>query len=156
MANTSTNQVLCAVQMPVSVRLSDATSQGYESAEEIPFTAHELKSVLIEQRHTDMVSQAVLPPSPADSQASDDLMCNPSELTKEEERIIRPIDRGTPGDKAIFPDSKTAEQRELARRTSRYYDEVFATRESNISAGERVSRESMVIADIRTNVIVSN
>jgi hypothetical protein len=81
---------------------------------------------------------------------------SPSATDREEQRITRNIDRGAPGDQAIFSDAKTPEQKELARKKSQYYNEVFATRESNASARERVTKESPILADVRTNVIVSS
>jgi hypothetical protein len=75
-------------------------------------------------------------------------------FSTEERRITRQLDRGAPGDQAIFSERKTPEQKELARRKSQYYGEVFAHREPQSSARERITKESMVLADIRTNVIV--
>ncbi|EHK98156.1 hypothetical protein M7I_6064 [Glarea lozoyensis 74030] len=76
-----------------------------------------------------------------------------SARTQEETRLTRKLDRGAPGDQAIFSDNKTPEQRQVARKRSQYYQETFAAREPNSSARERVSRDSMVIAEIKTNVI---
>lgn len=67
---------------------------------------------------------------------------------------MRDINRGTPGDQAIYSESKTPEQKKLGKRKSQHFNDAFAYRESNSSARERVERESMVIAEIRTNVIV--
>jgi hypothetical protein len=78
--------------------------------------------------------------------------CDP--LKREERRLTRNIERGAPGDAAIFPLAKTPEQRELAKKKSQYYNDAFAVRESNTSARERVHRESMVMVEVRTNVIV--
>lgn len=75
-------------------------------------------------------------------------------LDREERRITRALDRGAPGDEAIFSKNKTPQQMELARRKSQYYNDVFAYREPNSSPRNRVSRESMVMTDIKTNVIV--
>lgn len=69
--------------------------------------------------------------------------------------MMRDIDRGAPGDQAIFSELKTPEQREVAKKRSHYFENAFAHREPNTSARERVMRESMILADIRTNVIVS-
>lgn len=73
----------------------------------------------------------------------------------DEERLTRPIDRGAPGDAAIFSVGKTPERRELNRRKSAFYSDAFAQRESNNTARERVGRDSVVMAEVRTNVIVS-
>jgi hypothetical protein len=77
-----------------------------------------------------------------------------SRLSAEERRTIRELDRGSPGDQAIFSERKTPEQKELARRKSQYYGDVFAHREPMTSARETITKESIVMADIRTNVIV--
>lgn len=77
-------------------------------------------------------------------------------MTREERRITRNIERGAPGDQAIFSEGKTQEQKDLAKRKSQYYGDVFAHREPNNSARERVSRESPILADVRTNVIVQD
>lgn len=74
---------------------------------------------------------------------------------KDSASIMRDIDRGAPGDKSIFSEMKSPSQREVAKKKSQYYQDVFAQRESNTSARERVARESFVMADVRTNVIVS-
>lgn len=73
----------------------------------------------------------------------------------DEDRLIRSIDRGAPGDAAIFSGAKTPEQRALNKRKSAFYSDAFAQRESNSSARERVGRDSVVMAEVRTNVIVS-
>lgn len=93
-----------------------------------------------------------LPHSPAHSEV--DTMSSPSAVLKEDERFARKLSRGTPGDQALFSSIKTPEQKELARKRSQYYDEIFAVKEPISSARERASRESMVTADVRTNVIV--
>lgn len=117
----------------------------------------------IERRKGDYLLSPQLPPSPAHSdiamrQASPwDSPSNTmtSAMTREEQRLINPIDRGAPGDAAIFSEGKTAEQKDLAKRKSQYYGDVFAHREPTTSARERIMKESMVMADVRTNVIVS-
>jgi hypothetical protein len=94
-----------------------------------------------------------LPPSPADSDMSSHEQPS-SPRTTEETRLTRNIDRGAPGDQAIFSENKSPRQREIARKRSQYYGDAFAAREPISSARERVSRDSMVLAEIKTNVIV--
>jgi len=97
-----------------------------------------------------------LPPSPADTEEPESVRI-PSESDQsgmEETRLTRNIDRGAPGDSAIFSENKTPEQKELAKRKSQYYGDVFAQREPNSNARDRIGRESVVMADVRTNVIV--
>lgn len=134
-----------------SVRTFDATSQRFDPEQELLLKVG--KPVLLKKGSRSQVSLIQLPPSPAYSDSNE--MHAPTEPTAEERRITRPIDRGAPGDGAIFSDKKTPEQKELAKRKSQYYGDVFAYREPNTSARERISRESMIMADIRTNVIVS-
>ena len=69
-----------------------------------------------------------------------------------ERQKIRHLERGTPGEQAT--DEQTPERRELAKQRSQYFSDVFAQREPSTSARERVTRESMIMADVKTNVIV--
>lgn len=98
-----------------------------------------------------------LPPSPADSDMMDLSRPSPptSPIILEGQRITRDISRGTPGDmqKASVP--KSPEQKQLAKKRSQYYGDAFAYREPAGSARERVSRDSMVLCELVTNVIVS-
>lgn len=111
----------------------------------------------------------LLPPSPADSTMAAGsvhpvsrnhrysigvVQVGDAASDKDSSSGMRNIDRGAPGDRAIFSETKSPMQREVAKRKSQYYQDVFAQRESNTSARERVSRESIVMADVRTNVIV--
>jgi hypothetical protein len=98
--------------------------------------------------------QIELPPSPA---KSDSIMPEPQidATDKEQHRITRDISRGAPGDASIFSATKSPEARELARKRSQYYSDAFAHREPIASARERVTKESMIMADVKTNVIVS-
>jgi hypothetical protein len=50
--------------------------------------------------------------------------------------------------------TSTPQSRELSKRRSQYYGEIFAYREPHQSARERVTRDSMVMAELKTNVIV--
>jgi hypothetical protein len=138
--------------MPTSTQTGEIFP--YETANKLPL--HKDKPQLVNQRRKSTISLTELPPSPADSEPDATMSISPSAISKEQERITRPIDRGAPGDQAIFSKSKTPEQIQLARRKSQYYGDVFAYREPNSSARERICRESMVMADVRTNVIVSS
>lgn len=139
-----------------TTRSIEATSPGYESAEEIQLKPHKAKVVVQRRSFKDLASQNHLPPSPADSDSADDQMPAVSALVMEQRRITRDIARGSPGDQAIFSDAKSPEQRRLARQRSQYYEDAFAYREPLSLARERISRESMIMADVRTNVIVGD
>jgi hypothetical protein len=139
--------------MPGSTRTFDTMSHSYETADEFPI--YKDKAILVEGTRKESIPQNRMPPSPADSDPVEDSPIFTPSLKKDEKRLTRNVDRGAPGDKRIFSPAKTPQQEELSRRRSQFYDDAFAYRESNYSARERVSRESMVMADVRTNVIVS-
>jgi len=141
--------------MPGSIRLIDTTSQRYDPVDSLPSSPEKPVDT---ERKRDIISQSNLPPSPADSDTAMRETSpgeSPSATVREERRITRHIDRGAPGDQSIFSDTKTPEQKALARKKSQFYGDVFASREPNTSARERVLKESIVMADVRTNVIVS-
>lgn len=158
---TSASSAGRATEMPGSIRTIDATSQRDDPEEEL-LSRQSLQSSseqLVDQRKNRVPLIQLLPPSPADSDIAmhhDSPRGSPSATDMEERRITRNIDRGTPGDQAIFSDAKTPEQKELAKKKSQYYNDVFASREPNASARERVTKESPILADVRTNVIVSS
>lgn len=97
-----------------------------------------------------------LPPSPADSDKMDTSRpsTSPSPIIIEGQRITRDISRGTPGDITKSSMSKSPEQKQLAKKRSQYYGDAFAYREPTGSARDRVSRDSMVLCELVTNVIV--
>jgi hypothetical protein len=75
-------------------------------------------------------------------------------LKKEQSHLTRNIEQELPGNAGSYSPGRTPERKELAKKKSQYYDDAFAVRESNTSARERVHRESMVMVEVRTNVIV--
>lgn len=155
--------------MPGSIRTVDATSTRYDPDPLEDYS--DTTDIKPSTRNPSRISGGQLPPSPANSdsrmrhasprespvarmrQAS--LSESPSATNRESNRITREINRGAPGDQAIFSEGKTPEQKELAKKKSQYYGDVFANREPMNSARERISRESYIMADVRTNVIVS-
>lgn len=73
----------------------------------------------------------------------------------EEKNIARPIDRGTPGESTYASiNTGNQQQNELRRNKSQYYTEVFSYREPNLSPRDRISKDSVITAEIKTNVIV--
>lgn len=66
-----------------------------------------------------------------------------------------PLKRGAPGDGALMAMvQRSPEETQQCRRKSSFYGEVFAHRESTTSGRERIGRESVVMAEVKTNVIV--
>ncbi|KAL9126189.1 MAG: hypothetical protein Q9217_004718 [Psora testacea] len=75
----------------------------------------------------------------------------------EERPIMRDFERGTPGDGRANPkSSKAPQEKRIGKKKSRYYTEVFAYRESSLSPRERVHRGSIILAEVKTNVIVKD
>lgn len=73
----------------------------------------------------------------------------------EQKKISRNIMRGSPGDAALMAMVKRDQEgTNLSRRKSQFYGEVFAYRESNISARNKIHQYSVITAEVRTNVIV--
>ncbi|KAL9102272.1 MAG: hypothetical protein Q9163_002564 [Psora crenata] len=72
-----------------------------------------------------------------------------------EKVITREIERGTPGEVGVA--SKTTQppqEREITKKRSQYYTEVFTCRQSALNPRERVHKGSIIIAEIKTNVII--
>ena len=65
------------------------------------------------------------------------------------------IERGSPGDGNISSlVRRTPEDITQSRQKSQYYSEVFAYRDPSATAKDRVSAASMIVAELKTNVIV--
>lgn len=71
----------------------------------------------------------------------------------EEKQISRTIERGSPGEPALIA-NRGHEGTNLSRRKSQFYGEVFAYREPNISARNKIHQYSVITAEVKTNVIV--
>jgi hypothetical protein len=100
-------------------------------------------------------TRSTLSSSPACSTMIEPLNATKFEPLKREEKRLTPnFERESPGETQTFSLGKTPERRELAKQKSQYYDDAFAVRESKTSARERFHRESMVMVEVRTNVIV--
>ncbi|KAI4139355.1 MAG: hypothetical protein L6R39_006328 [Caloplaca ligustica] len=75
----------------------------------------------------------------------------------DERQISGPLGRGSPGDAALMAMvNRDRASTEVSRRKSQYYSEVFAYREPNQTARERVNRYSVITAEVKTNVIVKD
>lgn len=145
--------------MSNSIRTIEATSKSHDPINEI--SSSPVKDYPT-ARNSTSVSQIQLPPSPP-AEIDLPIMGQPrpkgsptvsSSMARERHRITRDLTRGSPGEQTIFSNAKSPEQKALAKRKSQYYGEVFANREPIASARERVLKESPIMADVRTNVIV--
>lgn len=81
-------------------------------------------------------------------------------MTSPEDASVEPLlskdpVRGAPGDGiSTSMEHRSPGQKQLAKQKSQFYGEVFAYRESNTSPRDRVYKDSMVTAEVKTNVIV--
>ena len=77
-----------------------------------------------------------------------------SDLVEERTRA-KTLERGTPGESTYASiNAGSQPQSELRRNKSQYYTEVFSYREPNLSPRDRISKDSVITAEIKTNVIV--
>ncbi|KAI3401226.1 hypothetical protein diail_11932 [Diaporthe ilicicola] len=76
------------------------------------------------------------------------------QLTEIDE-LMRPITRGPPGD-VSKPTASTMGRAELSRRKNHYYEEAFSGRCIADTFRERIHGDSMVVAELKTNVIVGD
>ncbi|KAI4189041.1 MAG: hypothetical protein L6R41_001744 [Letrouitia leprolyta] len=75
----------------------------------------------------------------------------------DENAISGPYGRGSPGDAALMAMvNKDRASTDLSRRKSQFYSEVFAYREPNVTARDRVNRYSVITCEVKTNVIVKD
>ena len=69
-------------------------------------------------------------------------------------KTTRPITHGAPGEKKDTDAVGQRAQNYGSRRRTQYYEEQFAYKDAAGSARERITKDSPVIAELRTNVIV--
>ncbi|KAL8980197.1 MAG: hypothetical protein Q9205_004651 [Flavoplaca limonia] len=75
----------------------------------------------------------------------------------DEKQISGPYGRGSPGDATLIAMvNKDRTSTDLSRRKSQFYSGVFAYREPNLTARDRVHRYSVITAEVKTNVIVKD
>ncbi|KAK2749985.1 hypothetical protein FQN55_002703 [Onygenales sp. PD_40] len=86
------------------------------------------------------------PPHPLHHIASPD---DAASLTKE-------LTRGTPTDGCAGPLSKPSSQQDVAQKRSQYFNEVFTSREPFHTPRHRVNQDSIVVVELKTNVLVQN
>jgi hypothetical protein len=67
-------------------------------------------------------------------------------------RLTRPASRGVLAEKQS---PNTPFQKVAPRKRAQYFEEQFAYKDDTSSARERVSKDSPIVAELRTNVIVS-
>lgn len=73
----------------------------------------------------------------------------------EDTMMARSIDRGTPGEGLSNAALRTPLEKELAKKRSQYYNDVFAARDASLTPQEQVYKGSVITVEVKTNVIVS-
>lgn len=82
---------------------------------------------------------------------------NSGSFEKGRSDLLKPLDHGVPGDAALFAMvNRGPEQQMQSKRKSQFYGDVFAVREPTNTPKDRVTRDSVVTVEIKTNVIVRN
>lgn len=140
----------------------ERTSTRYEPPSKGMIDIYSQKGFIVEKQPDSRCVKSIvelpvqLPPSPTDSlqMHHNRPSTSPSPIITESQRLTRDISRGTPGDIPISKMPKSPEQKQLAKKRGQYYCDAFAYREPVSSARERVSRDSMVVCELVTNVIV--
>ncbi|KAL6720572.1 hypothetical protein ACLMJK_002496 [Lecanora helva] len=80
----------------------------------------------------------------------------PRDMIEEKEPAKR-LDRGTPGEGMVMSAANgTLQQQELRKKKSQFYTEVFSYREPNLSPKERIYKDSIVTAEVKTNIIIKD
>ena len=73
----------------------------------------------------------------------------------EKEAMLQAMCRGFPGEALpLSTPTRTPQERDVAKKKSMYYQEVFAHREPSLTPTERIHKDSVITVDVRTNVIV--
>ena len=73
----------------------------------------------------------------------------------EEKGVVRDLSRGTPGEGSHAPSiNGDSPIKELSKKKSQYYESSFASREPALNCRERVYKDSPILAEVKTNVIV--
>lgn len=73
----------------------------------------------------------------------------------EMDHITRPISRPPPGNHSVKPASKTMGRVELAKRKNDFFEDAFSVRGDRNPLRERIRGDSIVLVEVKTNVIVS-
>ena len=75
----------------------------------------------------------------------------------EKELMLQGIVRGVPGIcLPLSTPTRTPQERDIARKKSMHYQEIFTHREPNLAPKERVYKDSVITVEVKTNVIVRN
>lgn len=79
-----------------------------------------------------------------------------STIPEEEEiSITRELTRGTPADGgSLSKVEKGANEQEIARKRSQYYENAFSAREPHNTPRDRVKQDSIVVVEIKINAQV--
>ena len=76
----------------------------------------------------------------------------------DEKQIARHVSRGAPGDAALANmvkrNESTRDGEQMSKRNTQFYGEVFAYREPNMNTREKITKFSVITAEVKTNVIV--
>ncbi|KAK8190099.1 Tautomerase/MIF superfamily, partial [Phyllosticta capitalensis] len=78
------------------------------------------------------------------------------ETLEERKNIMRPVDRGPSGEKLDLPDANNTPRSVKSKRRTQFYDGQFSDKDATGMARDRVVKDSPVVAELKTNVIIKD
>ncbi|OCK81618.1 hypothetical protein K432DRAFT_295092 [Lepidopterella palustris CBS 459.81] len=130
------------------------TSTSTSSANAFPRPAG--ATLLVPDQYSDQLSPARSTFSFEDSPKSPPQADSGSERHFDHSKITRAIDHGAPGEKKGIDATGQRSHNYSSRRRTQFYEEQFQYKDTTGSARERVTKDSPVIAELRTNVIIKD
>ncbi|OCL06041.1 hypothetical protein AOQ84DRAFT_355678 [Glonium stellatum] len=134
-------------------------SEGQESASTSSANAFPRPAgatLLVPEQYGDQFSPAQSAFSFEESPRSPPLNDSGSERISDHSKTTRPVNCGAPGEKKDTDVVGQLARNYGSRRRTQYYEEQFAYKDATGSARERVTKDSPIIAELRTNVIVKD
>ncbi|KAK7534945.1 Tautomerase/MIF superfamily [Phyllosticta citribraziliensis] len=77
------------------------------------------------------------------------------ETLEERKNIMRPVDRGPSGER-LDPDTHSTPRSVKSKRRTQYYEGQFSDKDAVGTARDRVVKDSPVVAELKTNVIIKD
>lgn len=137
---------------PVSPRAHTPTANDFPTPQGQVFTVRKRDKGLVSPAQSafsfadgDSPIHAIsTPPTPPDS------------VDQNHKSIMRPLDRGTPGERPSSSNAMTNPEQPTLRkqRSHQFYQEVFAYREPDASPKDRIYKDAIITCEVKTNVIV--
>lgn len=139
--------------MPTPPR-SGLSSRNSFDANEVPRKAG--RGLSVSKRDNGLISPAQSSFSFADEVEPVTISASNKPNLIDEKQLLGPLVRGSPGDAALMAMvNRDRASTDLSRRKTQYFSEVLAYREPALTPRDRITRYSVITAEVKTNVIVS-